>query len=81
MRAYKFYLRDAIEGFELVGILIERRKKRERITWESIMHWGEKYFGKNAKDEDICFVETSFEERREENFNSSHNFNYPKRIN
>ena len=81
MMVYKFYLRDAVKGFELVGVLPERRNKQERITQESIMHWGRKYFGKNVKDGDIYFVETIFEERREGSFNSDQQPNDPKRVN
>jgi len=59
---YKFYLRDAIKGDIFLGTLPERRKNPQRITDESIINWGRKYFGKNAKDEDIFFVKTVLEE-------------------
>jgi hypothetical protein len=59
---YKFYLRDPIKGDILLGILPERRKNPQRITDESIINWGRKYFCKNAKDEDIFFIKTALEE-------------------
>jgi hypothetical protein len=62
MIVYKFYLRNAIKGDILLGILPERRKNPKRITVESIINWGRKYFGKNAKDEDIFFIKTVLEE-------------------
>ena len=59
MLAYRFYLRDAIKNcFDHVGVLPERRMNPERISDESIINWGKKYFGKDAKSEDIFFTET-----------------------
>jgi len=63
MIVYKFYLRDAIKGDIFLGALPERRKNPQRITVESIINWGRKYFGKNGKDEDIFFKTTVLEER------------------
>jgi hypothetical protein len=40
MVAYEFYWRDPIKGFELIGILPERRKVPKRITQKSILRWG-----------------------------------------
>ena len=62
MIVYNFYLRDAIKGDILLGVLPERRKNPQRITDESIINWGRKYFGKNGKDEDIFFIKTVLEE-------------------
>ena len=69
MVLYKFYLRDASKGNIFLGTLPERRKNPRRITEEppeeSILNWGRKYFGMNCKDEDIFFIKTVLEERRE----------------
>ncbi len=62
MIIYKFYLRDAIKGDIFLGALPERRKTPQRITDESIINWGRKYFGKNGKDEDIFFIKTVLEQ-------------------
>ena len=62
MIVYKFYLRDAIEGDIFLGELPERRKNPRRITDESIINWGRKFFGKNGKDQDIFFIKTVLEE-------------------
>jgi hypothetical protein len=67
MIVYKFYLRNAIKGDILVGILPERRKNPQRITDESIINWGRKYFGMNAKHEDIFSIKTVLEEREKGN--------------
>ncbi len=71
MIVYKFYLRDEIKGDILLGILPERRKNLKRITHESIINWGRKYFGMNAKDKDIFFIKTVLEEREKETSNFS----------
>ena len=64
MIVYKFYLRNAIKGDALVGVLPERRKNPKRITDESIINWGRKYFNMNAKNKDIFFIETVLEESK-----------------
>ncbi len=61
MILYKFFLRDPINGDIFLGTLPERRKNPQRITDESIINWGKKYFGHNGKDEDIFFVRTVLE--------------------
>ena len=61
MVVYKFYLRDAIKGDIFLGSLPERRKNPQRITIESIINWGRKYFCKNSKNEDIFFITTVLE--------------------
>jgi hypothetical protein len=62
MIVYKFYLRDAIKGDIFLGTLPERRKNPQRITGESVMNWGRRYFGKNGQNQDIFFVKTVLEE-------------------
>ena len=62
MVAYDFYLRDAIKGIEHIGMLPERRRDPERITADSIINWGRKYFGKNMRDKNIFFIKISTEE-------------------
>jgi len=59
MVAYEFYLHDSVKGYELVGILPERRKNPERITQESIMRWGENIFGKDLNTKDIYFIQVT----------------------
>jgi hypothetical protein len=40
MVAYEIYSYDDIKGYELIGILPERRKDPKRITKESVLKWG-----------------------------------------
>jgi hypothetical protein len=61
MVVYKFYLRDAIKGDVFLGALPERRRNPQRVTVESIINWGRRYFGKNGKEEDIFFTKTELE--------------------
>ena len=62
MVVYKFYLRDAIKGDIFLGALPERRKNLQRITEESIINWGRKYFGMNGNGGNIFFIKTALEE-------------------
>ena len=71
MIVYKFYIRDAIKGEIFLGALPERRKDPQRITIESILNWGKKYFCKNGKDEDIFFITTILEEKEKQDLNPS----------
>jgi hypothetical protein len=49
MTASEFYWRDEIRGFELVGVLPERRTNPKRITKESIVRLGGKYIGRTCR--------------------------------
>ncbi len=62
MIVYKFYLRSPKEGDIFLGALPERRKNPQRITHESIMNWGRKFFGRNGNGEDIFYIKTVLEE-------------------
>ncbi|MGZ3569892.1 MAG: hypothetical protein ACXU9W_14000 [Thermodesulfobacteriota bacterium] len=53
MIVYRFYLRDAMKGDIFLGALPERRKNPKRITNESVINWGRKYFGMNGNGGDI----------------------------
>jgi hypothetical protein len=56
MLAYELYLYDEIRGYNLIGILPERRKDPKRITKESVIKWGRILLGDNANDEIIFFI-------------------------
>jgi hypothetical protein len=62
MVAYEFYLRDPIKGNQFIGLLPERRKNPASITKESIIRWGEKYFGKDLDTKDIFFIRVTIDE-------------------
>lgn len=57
MIAYEFYWHDPAKGYELLGILPERRNDPERITQKSIMDWAEKVFGSNLSPKEIYFIQ------------------------
>ena len=56
MIAYEFYFRDEIGKEHLIGILPERRGKPERITNDSILHWGRNIIGDHSDVKNIHFV-------------------------
>jgi hypothetical protein len=57
MIGYEFYWHDPIKGYQLIGILPERRKNPKRITKESVLNWGKKYFGGNLNLNEMFFLE------------------------
>jgi hypothetical protein len=57
MVGYEFYWRDPIKGYQLIGVLPERRKNPKRITKESVLNWGKKYFGNKLNFSDMFFIE------------------------
>ena len=59
MDAYEFYLRDPTKGYQLIGTLPERRKTPARITPQSVMNWGEMFFGNNFDINNIFFIQVS----------------------
>ena len=62
MVAYEFYLCDSVKGYELIGVLPERRKNSLRITQKSVMDWVEKVFGDNLSTKDIYFIQVTINE-------------------
>ena len=62
MIAYEFYWRDSKGGHQIIGVLPERRKHPERLTKESITHWGEKFFSKNLNTKDIFFIQVMIDD-------------------
>jgi hypothetical protein len=63
MKAYEFYWLDPKGGFQIIGVLPERRKNPERITQESIIRWGENIFGKDFDTKDIFFIQVTIGEK------------------
>ena len=45
MLVYELYAFNKAKGCELIGVLPERRNNPQRVTKESILNWGKKYFG------------------------------------
>ena len=57
MVGYKFYWRDPVKGYQLIGMLPERRRNPNRIIQESVLNWGKQNFGNNLNPEDMFFVD------------------------
>jgi hypothetical protein len=60
MVAYEFYRLDSTGGYQIIGVLPERRKDPGRMTQECIINWGKKFF---AKDLDIFFIRITIDDR------------------
>jgi hypothetical protein len=56
MVAYEFYWRDPVKGYQLIGVLPERRKKPARITQESILNWVKDISGEDIDFNDVFFI-------------------------
>ncbi len=56
MVAYEYYLHSGSKGFELIGVLPERRKETDRVTHESILGFGKKFWGDKMDDGNILFI-------------------------
>jgi hypothetical protein len=54
---YELYWYDPITGYQLIGVLPERRRNPKRITKESVMNWGKKYFGNKLNLNEMFFIE------------------------
>jgi hypothetical protein len=59
MDAYEFFWRDPQKGYQLIGILPERRRSLARITQKSVMNWAEKYFGRNLEMNNMFFLQVT----------------------
>jgi hypothetical protein len=53
MVAYEFYWLDEGKGYELLGVLPERRKNPARITKNSVMNWGKMVLGDDVDSKNI----------------------------
>ena len=56
MVAYEYYLRDETKGFELIGILPERRKDLTRISQKSVFGFGKMFWGDHVDCDNVLFV-------------------------
>jgi hypothetical protein len=61
MVAYEIYEHDPVKGYELLGVLPERRKNPARITEGSIINLGRKCFEKNIDINGIFLVQVEID--------------------
>lgn len=62
MLAYELYTFNKERGYEMVGILPERRKDLLRITEDSITNWGKTLFGDNGNSKSMFFKRVAIDE-------------------
>jgi hypothetical protein len=55
MLAYELYSFDKTKGYELIGVLPERRRNPTRITRRSVMNWGKMLLGDNVDERSVFF--------------------------
>jgi hypothetical protein len=68
MVAYEFYWHDPFKGYELLGVLPERRKNPARITEPSVINWGRKFFGKSLNIEGIFILQLRIDRKTGKSF-------------
>jgi len=61
MLAYELYTFDKINGYELIGVLPERRKNPRRMTEDSVMSWGRMLLGDNTDNKSIYFKKVTLD--------------------
>ncbi len=55
MLVYELYAFNKTKGYELIGILPERRKNPARITQNSVMNWAKMLSRDDVDSKDIFF--------------------------
>jgi len=68
MMAYELFSYNEKDGYELIGILPERRSDPNRITEESVLNWGRMMLGNNADGKKIFFKCTTIDDVSGETF-------------
>ena len=63
MVAYEIYWHDPVKGYELIGVLPERRKNPARITEGSIINWGRKFFGRSLDITRIFIIQLEIDRK------------------
>jgi hypothetical protein len=53
MLVYELYTFSKEKGYELIGVLPERRKNPTRITKESVIRWGKTLLGEDVDGKEI----------------------------
>ena len=74
MTAYEFYWVNPLKGYELLGVLPERRKNPERITEKSVMGWVERVYGNELVNKDYYFIQVTINEYTGKIFRSTPDF-------
>ena len=56
MVAYEYYWRDVTRGYELIGVLPERRRNISRVSQKSIVGLGKKFWGDHIDSDKVIFI-------------------------
>jgi len=62
MVGYELYCWHDPKGYQLIGVLPERRNDPQRVTKESVLNWGQKYFAVQLDLDDLYFIEVEINE-------------------
>ena len=62
MVGYELYCWHDPKGYQLIGVLPERRNDPQRVTKESVLNWGQKYFAIQLDLDDLYFIEVEINE-------------------
>ena len=62
MLVYELYAFNKTKGYELIGVLPERRKNPARMTKNSVMNWGKMLLDEDAESKDIFFKPVRIED-------------------
>jgi hypothetical protein len=68
MVTYEIYWHDSIKGYQLIGVLPERRKNPARITEGSIINWGREFFGKRIDISGIFILQLEIDKNTGKTF-------------
>ncbi|MGB7574601.1 MAG: hypothetical protein WBN53_12200 [Thermodesulfobacteriota bacterium] len=68
MVTYEIYWHDSIKGYQLIGVLPERRKNPARITEGSIIDWGRKFLGKRIDISGIFILQLEIDKNTGKTF-------------
>jgi hypothetical protein len=63
MVAYEIFHKEPITGYKFIGVLPERRKDPARITEESIINWGRKFFGRSLDINRIFVIQLEIDKK------------------
>ena len=62
MLVYELYIFNKTKGYELIGVLPERRKNPTRITNDSVMNWGKMLLGDDVDSKSIFFKRVTIDD-------------------
>jgi len=62
MLVYELYALKKKKGYELIGVLPERRKNPARMTKNSVTNWGKMLLGQDVESKDIFFKPVRIED-------------------